>query len=197
MLKIYKFSLYKSKTTKDLRKEEDENPQLACTSQLQQWNQKGGGENIVPQPVVEVVVKKTKLDEPSTSRGGSGVKCLLYEARKQPKYDGDSENVLMPELEKIEPNLGFVHMSKAKTLNTELKETKFGKNPVGAFLSYQTALTESNFSAQVDLTSVARVNRVGLDLAQYPRFPLTNEAEMVIPRVLTPRGKLAVFFECG
>ena len=80
MLKICKFSLYKSKTTKDLRKEEDENPQLACTSQLQQWNQKGSGENIVPQPVMEVVVKKTKLDEPSTSRGGSGVKCLLYEA---------------------------------------------------------------------------------------------------------------------
>ena len=146
---------------------------------------KGGGENIVPQPVMEVVVKKTKLDEPSTSRGGSGVKCLLYEARKQPKYDEDPENVLMSELEKIDPNLGFVHMSKAKSLNTELKETKFGKSPVGSFLSYQTALTESNFSAQVDLTSVARVNRVAPDLAQYPRFPLTNEAEMVIPRVLT------------
>ena len=185
MLKICKFSLYKSKTTKDLRKEEDENPQLACTSQLQQWNQKGGGENIVPQPVMEVVVKKTKLDEPSTSRGGSGVKCLLYEARKQPKYDQDIENVFMSELRKLDPNLGFAHMSKAKSLNTELKETKFGKNPVGSFLSYQTALTESNFSARVDLTSVARVNRVGLDLAQYPRFPLTNEAEMVIPRVVT------------
>ena len=91
----------------------------------------------------------------------------------------------MSELEKIDPNLGFVHMSKAKSLNTELKETKFGKSPVGSFLSYQTALTESNFSAQVDLTSVARVNRVAPDLAQYRRFPLTNEAEMVIPRVLT------------
>ena len=148
MLKICKFSLYKSKTTKDLRKEEDENPQLACTSQLQQWSQKGGGENIVPQPVMEVVVKKTKLDERSTSRvSGSGIKCLLNEARKQPKYDGDTENVLMSELEKIDPNLGFVHMSKAKSLNTELKETKFGKSPVGSFLSYQTALTESNFSA--------------------------------------------------
>ena len=64
---------------------------------------------------MEVVVKKTKLDEPSTSRGGSGVKCLLYEARKQPKYEQDSENVLMSELEKIDPNLGFVHMSKAKS----------------------------------------------------------------------------------
>ena len=167
MLKICKFTLYKAKPTKDLRKEEDENPQLACTSQLQQWNQKGGGENIVPQPVMEVVVKKSKLDEPSTSRGGSGVKCLLNE------------------LEKIDPNLGFGHMSKAKSLNTEVKETKFGKNRVGSFLSYQTALTESNFSARVDLTSVPRVNRVAPDLTQYPRFPLTNEAEMVKPWVLT------------
>ena len=57
--------------------------------------------------------------------------------------------MLMSELEKIDPNLGFVHMSKAKSLNTELKETKFGKNPVGSLLSfYQTTLTE-------DLTSVA------------------------------------------
>ena len=63
-------------------------------------NQKGGGENLVPQPVMEVVVKKTKLDEPSTFGGGSGVKCLLYEAQQQPKYDGDSKNVLMSELEK-------------------------------------------------------------------------------------------------
>ena len=165
MLKIYKFRLYKSKTTKDLRKEEEENPQLACTSQLQQWNQKGGGENIVPQPVMEVVVKTNRLDGPSTSRGGSGVKCLLYEAQKQLKYDGDSENVFMSDLEKIDPNLGFVHMSKAKSSNIELKETKFGKNPVGSFLSYQTALTESNFSARVDLTSVARVHRVAPDLA--------------------------------
>ena len=49
--------------------------------------------------------------------------------------------MLMSELEKIDPNLGFVHMSKAKSLNTELKETKFGKNPVGSLLIfYQTTL---------------------------------------------------------
>lgn len=52
-------------------------------------------------------------------------------------------------------------------------------------MSYQTVLTESIFSARVDLTSVARVNRVAPELAQYPRFPLTGEAEMVIPWVLT------------
>lgn len=74
---------------------------------------------------MEVVIKETKLDENSTSRGGSNVKCLVHEARKQLKYDGDGENVLMSELEKIAPNLGFVHMSKAESLKTDLKETKF------------------------------------------------------------------------
>lgn len=59
--------------------EKDENPELACTSQLQKWHKKGGGQNIFPQPVMEVVVKKTKLDESSSPRGGAGVKCLLYE----------------------------------------------------------------------------------------------------------------------
>ena len=185
MLKVCKFSLYKSQTTKDLRKEEDENPQLACTSQLQQWNNKGGGTNIVPQPVMEVVVKKTKLDEPSTSRSGSGVKCLLYEARKQPQYDADIENAFMSELEKLDPNLGFAHINKARTQDVEFTKTKFGKNPIGSFLSYQTSLTESNFSAHADLTSIPRINGAVPDLTHYPRFPLTNEQEMVLPRVLT------------
>ena len=86
MLKICKFSLFEAKTTKDLCQEKDENPELACTSQLQKWHKKGGDENIVPQPVMDVYVTKTKLDEPSSSRGSGGVKCLLYEARKQPHY---------------------------------------------------------------------------------------------------------------
>jgi len=75
MLKVCKFTLFEAKTTKDLHEENDENPAMACTSQLQNWHKKGGGENIVPQPVMEVNVKKTKLDEPSTSR--DGVKCSL------------------------------------------------------------------------------------------------------------------------
>ena len=134
-------------------------------------------------------MKKTKLDEPSTSRGGGGggggVKCLLYEARKHPKYDADTENVFLSELEKIDPNLGFAHINKAKSPDTEMAETKFGKSPVGSFLSYQTSFTESNFSAQVDFTSVPKVNGAAPDLTHYPRFPLTTEEEIVISRVLT------------
>ena len=46
-------------------------------------------------------------------------------------------------------------------------------------------MTESNFSARVDLTSVPRVNGAAPDLTHYPRFPLTTEEEIVISRVLT------------
>ena len=80
LLKICKFSLFKAETTKDLCEEGDENPELPCTSQLQRWHKKGGGENIVPHPVMEIAIKKTKLDKGGSSGAESGVECLLYEA---------------------------------------------------------------------------------------------------------------------
>ena len=189
MLKLCKFSLYEAKTTRDLQKDADENPQVACTSQLQSWNKKGGGENIVAQPVMEVVVKKAKLDEPSTSRCGGGVKCLLYEARRQPQHDLEREKAFKSELSGIDQNLGFAHMNKEKNLAFELSDTKFGKSPVGSFLSYQTSFTESNFSAQANLASVQGVDDVALDLTHYPRFPMTNEEDMTTPRELSDSEK--------
>ena len=121
---------------------------FACTSQLQKWHKKGGGENIVPQPVMEVFVTKTKLDEPRSPRGPGGVKCLLYEARKQPQYEPKNETSFKTELAKIDVNMGFAQMSKEVNSSAELTNTKFGKTPVGSFLSYQTSFTESNFSAE-------------------------------------------------
>lgn len=112
MFKICKLSLFEAKATTDLCQEKDENPELACTSQLQKWHKKGGGENIVPQPVMDVYITKTKLDEPSTSRGSGGVKCLLYEARKQPHYVPANEASLKSELAIIDPNMGFAHLRK-------------------------------------------------------------------------------------
>ena len=69
MFKICKYTIFEAKTTKDLYQEKDENPELVCTSQLQRWHKKRGDENIVPQPVMEIYVTKTKFDEPSSSRG--------------------------------------------------------------------------------------------------------------------------------
>ena len=76
MFKICKFSLFSSQSTKDL--DDDESSELACTSKLQKWHKKGGGANIAPQPVMEVEVNKTKLDETAVR---SGVKPLVYDVR--------------------------------------------------------------------------------------------------------------------
>ena len=185
MLKVCKFALFEAKSTKDLNQEQDENPELACTSQLQKWNKKGGGKNIVPQPVMDVMVRKTKLDEPNSSRGG--VKCLLYEARRQPQPDLDEQKAFKAELAEIDSNMGFSHMNREASSVAELTETRFGKTPVGSVLSYQTSFTESNFSVEADLTAVPRITGATADIAHYPRFPMhvTNEETMIIPRVLT------------
>ena len=178
MFRVYKFTLFDAKTTKDLCQEKDENPELACTSQVQKWHKKGGGEHIVPQPVMDVFVQKTKLEEPSSSQGPGGVKCLLYEARKQPQYDPRNETSFKTDLAKIDPNMGFAQMSKGVNPSGEITNTKFGKTTVGSFLSYQTSLTES----EADLNAVPRNNKLAQNIMPYPRFPLCNEDAMIIPR---------------
>ena len=81
MFKACKFSLSDSKSTDDLCQDDHEQPYLACTSQLQKWHKKDQGDKISAQPVMEVTVSKTKLDEP---RSREGVKCLIYDARCHP-----------------------------------------------------------------------------------------------------------------
>ena len=115
----------------------DDNPGLACTSQLQRWHKKVGGKNIVPQPVMEVYVTKTKLDDPSSSKGSRGLKCLFYETRKQPHYDPKNEAAFKTELATIDPNMGFAHLSKGNNSSCETAQKKYGETPVGSFLSYQ------------------------------------------------------------
>ena len=46
MFKVCKFSLFHSKNTSDLCDEEDEQPDLACTSQQQRWHKKARGDKI-------------------------------------------------------------------------------------------------------------------------------------------------------
>ena len=117
MLKICKFTLLEVKSTKDLCEEKDENPDLARTSQLQKWHKKRGGENIFPQPVMEVVVKQAQLDESSSPRSVR-------------------ENTFKSELSTLDPNMGFAQMSEG-TSSTELTSSKFGKCPAGSILNKQ------------------------------------------------------------
>jgi hypothetical protein len=59
-------------------------------------------------------------------------------------------------------------------------QTKFGKCPVGSFLSYQVTVTESSFKVFLNIDSVARVPiRNGHSI--FPRFPLKNIDELLYP----------------
>ena len=185
MFKICKYTLFEAKTTKDLCQEKDENPELACSSQLQRWHKKGGGKNIVPQTAMEVYVTKTKLDDRCSSKGSGGVKCLFYEARKQPHYDPRNEASFKTEIATIDPNMGFAHLSKSNNSSCETAQKKYGGTPVGSFLSYQVLFSESNFSAEADLNAVPRNNVLSDNITAYPRFPLANENPMVTPRELS------------
>ena len=78
LLKLCKFTLYECRSITDLDSEEDMQPKHSCTSSLQQWHRKGRGDSINPQPVMEVLVTKTSLDQdqPSKSRA-PGVKVPI------------------------------------------------------------------------------------------------------------------------
>ena len=88
MFKMCKFTLYNCTSVKELSEEQDQQSSLACTSQLQQWHKRGGGKNMAPQPIMEVEVNKTKVDE-SSSR--SGLKSLLYDARMKTTHNEAEE----------------------------------------------------------------------------------------------------------
>ena len=63
MFKASKFSLFDSTSTDDSCHHDDEQPDVACTSQLQKWHKKERGGEISAQPVMEVTISKPKLDE--------------------------------------------------------------------------------------------------------------------------------------
>lgn len=180
MFKLCKFSLNKCVSTEDLSSESDQQQKLACTSQLQQWHKKGGGGNIHPEPVMDMVINKTKLDE---ERARPGITCNLYEARMKLKYDRTAEENMKRELSKINPNMGFSQMANDIEKTSSI-ETKFGKCQVGSYLTYQVGFTESNFRASCNIDSIQRlVIPNDANELKYPRFPLRNlnGADMVVP----------------
>ena len=142
LLKLCKFSLYECESVTDLENEDNMQPKRICTSTLQQWHRKGRGDCINPQPVMEVLVTKTslELDKQSSSRG-SGLKCLLYEARNSLKGQQASESKSLERLRELNPKMALSHIMTARTESTTLVLTKFGKSPQGSFASYQLSVT--------------------------------------------------------
>ena len=70
--------------------------------------------------------------------------CFLYEAQNRRKNHVESENGFISELEKIDPNLGFVHVSKSKSLNTKLKKKQnLKKKPSWIILEIPNSIRET------------------------------------------------------
>ncbi|KAK2547039.1 hypothetical protein P5673_033198 [Acropora cervicornis] len=177
MFKTCKFSLFDCKNTDDLCEDDDEQPNVACTSQLQKWHKKGRGDKITAEPIMEIAVSKTKLDE---IKSGEGVKCLLYDARCNPKNDVEAEMKFKNALKDLNPGMGLSIMAGDDSSINSFVDVKFGSSQVGSFCSYQLAHTEANFAATVDISAVPRGDDVTTELT-YPRFPLNSGSDFVSP----------------
>ena len=188
MFKACKFSLFDSKATDDLCQDEDEQPDLACTSQLQKWHKKGRGDKISAQPVMEVTITKTKLDD---TKSREGVKCLLYEARSNPSHDVEAERKFKETLKDINPQMGLALMEKDDSSLNHSVETKFGECQIGSICSYQLSHTEANFVATVDISSMPRDVTEETELT-YPRFPLSAVSDFVWPENLNASEKALI-----
>ena len=96
MFKLCKFSLFNCTSTKDLCKEEDQNSPLACTSQLQQWHEKGGGSNVVPQIETETrqQAECEKWKEERKFRFTASQFQLI--SKRQRNHEGFAETLMNP-----------------------------------------------------------------------------------------------------
>jgi len=178
MFKACKFSLFDSKATDDLCQDEDEQAELACTSQLQKWHKKGRGDKISAQPVVEVTISKTKLNE---TKSRDGVKCLLYDARANAQHDVKAKMMLKKALKQINPQMGLTLLEEDDSSTNSCVETKFGESQIDSYCSSQLTHTEANFEATVDISSVPREIVSRETELTYPRFPLNPCSDFVLP----------------
>lgn len=69
----------------------------------------GRGDKISAQPVMDVTISKTKLNE---TKRRDGVKCLLYDARANAQHDVKAEMTLKKVLKQINPQMGLALMEK-------------------------------------------------------------------------------------
>jgi hypothetical protein len=110
-------NLYGCNDVSELNKDDDMLHTEACTSSLQTWHRKGRGDSLQPQPVIEVNVKKTKLDYNTSNsygseslRKNSGVQCNLFEARANLRTQVKVELNLQQDLERLHPSTALAQI---------------------------------------------------------------------------------------
>ena len=130
--------VYSTVKTHDLCKDDGEQPNVACTSQLQKWHKKGRGDTITAEQIMEIAVSKTKLDE---IKSGDGVKCLLYDARCNPKNDVEAEIKFKNALKDLNPGISLSVMAGDDSSINSFVDVKFGSSQV-VFLAVISWLTQ-------------------------------------------------------
>jgi len=129
----------------------------SCTSHLQQWRRKGRKSLINLQPIMEDLVTKAWLDKDQQAKPRDlGIKCLLYEARKNLKNQPEHKSQLLEHFKEINPKMALAQVMTPRRESTSILKTKFGKSPQGSFCQLS-AVIEDNFKVFCDTTSVTRL----------------------------------------
>jgi len=183
VLKIWKYSLFESKTTEDLNDESDEN---------QLWNlhqsYKAGIRGV---KVIQFIPSQrwsllSKI-RPDDEKSDKAVCCQLYEAHKITNYDLIVEERFKKPIAAINPKMGIATL--ASNTPSERVQTKFGSSPFGSTNSYQFSYTEASLPVYVNISSIPRCPDSNFDINCYPRLPLKNAECRLYPDNLTSEEK--------
>lgn len=82
-------------------------------------------------------------------------------------------------LKDIDPNMGLSQMACVQMGSTDSRDTKFGPCQIGSYLCYQAS--KSNFKATASIDCIPRLQAPNNQRLNYPRFPLRNIEDMVLP----------------
>lgn len=148
---------------------------VSKTSIPQVWD-KPRIEGIKSEPVMEVTVKKARIDAPSSS------KCVdnsLYEARVKSLVGNDVDKLatMKAEAASINPLYGISYMIQPDHSHTSYTKTSMGFFvPDGSVLSSQLAPTEGDFDVECDMTKLmAKTCNTNCTLGtEFPNFPLDS-----------------------
>jgi len=182
-MKICKLSLYGRKDVSELEEEDDMQPTKACTSTLQLWHRKGRGDAIYAQSVMEISVKKTKLDDSSQSSKEPGLNCLLYEARNNLRTPYVGEVKFKEKLLQINLAMQLSQILAPRTSDKDRIETRFGRFQPGSYGSYQLSFTDANFQVFCDINSMSRISSCEETpiCSDFPQLPINDVGEFQCP----------------
>ena len=191
LMKICKLSLYGCKDVIELEEEDEMQPTKSCTSTLQLWHRKGRGDAIYPQPVMEISVKKTKLDDSPQSSKEPGLNCLLYEARNNLRTQYVDEIKFKEKPLQINPAMPLAQILAPRTSDKDRIETRFGRFQPGSYGSYQLSFTEANFQVFCDINSMPRIGSGEQTpiCSDFPQLPINGVGEFQCPNEISELEK--------